>query len=163
MDPIPCSCRMVTFGIQKGRAVNKPCVCFAPSTSSINVHHLSCLRFTVSPAFSSNQIKRMNTLAIEKCESWIQRRLKASNGGVVRFDVAVEMIDIVLSAFCETAFDYKMPKWERDYLGEELECALVCYFARKFSITLELHWLTVPFLRFRLSLPARDATFSEAN
>lgn len=84
----------------------------------------------VAPAFSSVHIKRMNTLAIEKCESWIQEKLLVANGEEgARFNVATEMIDIVLSAICETAFDYKMPKWERDYLGEELEYALVCFFS----------------------------------
>lgn len=66
----------------------------------------------------------MNRLAIEKVETWIQDNLLLDENA--RFDVATEMIDIVLSALCETAFDYKMPREERDYLGVELEHALVC-------------------------------------
>ena len=78
---------------------------------------------TVSRAFSSNQVKRMNRLAIEKCEIWIQECLVEKRGA--SFDVTNEMIDIVLSAICETAFEYKMTKEEKAFLAEELELALV--------------------------------------
>lgn len=64
-------------------------------------------------------------LAIQKVESWIQERLSVADTEDVRFDVATEMIDVILSAICETAFDYEMPRWERNYLCTELEHALV--------------------------------------
>ena len=64
----------------------------------------------------------MNTVACEQCETWIQEHLQDENVG---FDVASSMVDIVLSAICETAFDYNMSKEERDLLGVQLECSLV--------------------------------------
>lgn len=64
-------------------------------------------------------------LAVQKVESWIHERLAAANVEDVCFDVGIEMIDIVLSAICKSAFDYEMPRWERDYLRIELEHALV--------------------------------------
>jgi hypothetical protein len=67
----------------------------------------------------------MNMLAVQKVESWIHERLAAANVEDVCFDVGIEMIDIVLSAICKSAFDYEMPRWERDYLRIELEHALV--------------------------------------
>ncbi|KAL7510658.1 hypothetical protein ACHAXN_007638 [Cyclotella atomus] len=91
-------------------------------TSTGSVWHSK--RKAVSPAFSSNQIKRMNMLAVQKVESWIHERLAAANVEDVCFDVGIEMIDIVLSAICKSAFDYEMPRWERDYLRIELEHAL---------------------------------------
>ena len=82
----------------------------------------------VSRAFSSNHVKRMNRLAIEKCEIWIQECLVQKRGE--SFDVSKEMIGIVLSAICETAFEYKMSKEEKAYLLQELELALVSLFLR---------------------------------
>ena len=67
----------------------------------------------------------MNTVACEDCEAWIQDHLQDENVG---FDVATSMVGVVMSAICETAFDYKMSKEERDLLGIQLECALVSFF-----------------------------------
>ena len=68
----------------------------------------------------------MNALAVEKVEFWIQEKLLPAQDA--RFDVAKEVTDVVLSAICETAFDYKMSRDERDWFRIELEYALVSRF-----------------------------------
>lgn len=48
-------------------------------------------------------------------------------GGGVGVDVAHEMIGIVLSSICETAFEYELSTTEQEYFTHEVELALVEY------------------------------------
>ena len=81
-------------------------------------------RKAVAPAFSSNHIKRMTRMAMEKTEVWIRNMLMdpAKNSS---FDVSNEMIGIVLSAISETALDYEISADEKDFFGTEIELALI--------------------------------------
>lgn len=81
-------------------------------------------RKAVAPAFSSNHIKRMTRMAMEKTEVWIRNMLMdpAKNSS---FDVSKEMIGIVLSAISETAFEYEISSDEKDFVGAEIELALI--------------------------------------
>jgi len=89
-------------------------------------------RKACSPAFSSNHIKRMNKVALEKTESWIKDTLlmEYDSQSQSSFDVSQEMIGIVLSALSETAFEYTLSDDEKQMFGHELGLALV-EFARK--------------------------------
>ena len=87
-------------------------------------------RKACSPAFSSNHIKRMNRVALEKTESWIKDTLMIDDSQSPSFDVSQEMIGIVLSALSETAFEYTLSDNEKQMFGHELGIALV-EFARK--------------------------------
>lgn len=107
-------------------------------------------RKAVAPAFSPNHIKRMNRVALEKTERWINETLM----NVSSFDVAYEMIGIVLSALSETAFEYDMSKSEKDLFGEELKLTLK-EFAKKSPI--------IPFRNlFGWFIPERQRAYAAA-
>jgi cytochrome P450 len=98
-------------------------------------------RKAVAPAFSSVHVKRMNRVALEKTEDWITKyntSASTTGGGAVVVDVAHEMIGIVLSSICETAFEYKMSSVEQEYFTHELELALVEYVRKAATIPLRL-------------------------
>ena len=93
-------------------------------------------RKAASPAFSSNHVKRMTKVALDKTEQWIQNTLLVANddnnksGSSVVFDASNEMIGIVLSALIETAFEYTLSKTEIESFTEDLNYALI-EFTRK--------------------------------
>jgi len=82
-------------------------------------------RKSIAPAFSSNHVRRMNKVAIDKTNYWIEQELRPliKSGG--SFDVAKEMINITLDAICETAFEYEMSPDEKSLFTSELELALI--------------------------------------
>ena len=82
----------------------------------------------VAPAFASKNVKRMTKLAMEFTEMWICEALGSSTAedGIVdvkvddsqdthssSFDVAEDMLGIILSAFSETVLEYKMSAEEK--------------------------------------------------
>lgn len=81
-------------------------------------------RMSVAPSFSSNHVKRMNNVAIDKTEDWIAKKLYPLVEAGHSFDVGKEMINITLDAICETAFEYNMSTDEKVYFTSELELAL---------------------------------------
>ena len=81
-------------------------------------------RKSVAPAFSSNHVRRMNRVALEKTELWIQERLRPMMEEGKSFDVAKEMIDVILAAVCETAFEYMMSDDEKEVFLSSLDLAL---------------------------------------
>lgn len=83
-------------------------------------------RKACASAFSSNQIKRMTSVALEMTDAWIENKLMRCYS----FDVAQEMIGIVLSALSETAFEYEMNTQEKELFGNEL-CILLVEYCRK--------------------------------
>jgi hypothetical protein len=102
-------------------------------------------RKAVAPAFSSIHVKRMNRVALEKTEDWITKynnnaATATGGGGAAVVDVAHEMIGIVLSSICETAFEYKMSSVEQEYFTHELELALVEYVRKAATIPLRLRF-----------------------
>jgi len=82
-------------------------------------------RQAIAPSFSSNHVKRMNKVAIDKTEDWIAKELCPSIEAGHSFDVAKEMVKITLDAICETAFEYNMSTDEKAYFTSELELALI--------------------------------------
>eukprot|EP00578_Thalassiosira_sp_NH16_P011618 CAMPEP_0181122776 /NCGR_PEP_ID=MMETSP1071-20121207/25506_1 /TAXON_ID=35127 /ORGANISM="Thalassiosira sp., Strain NH16" /LENGTH=475 /DNA_ID=CAMNT_0023207793 /DNA_START=27 /DNA_END=1454 /DNA_ORIENTATION=+ len=93
----------------------------APTMFTMNGsgHHEK--RKAVAPAFSSNHIKRMNKVALDKTEEWIKNTLTNTTGS---FDVSKEMIGIVVSALSETAFEYDMTDEEKQIFGDDLKLTL---------------------------------------
>ncbi|KAL7534965.1 hypothetical protein ACHAWF_005011 [Thalassiosira exigua] len=92
----------------------------APTMLTLNGPRWHAKRKASAPAFSSNHIKRMNRVALEKTESWIKDTLEGLASTGESFDVGNEMIDVVLSSLLETAFEYQMSKHERQLLREQL-------------------------------------------
>jgi cytochrome P450 len=74
----------------------------------------------MAPAFSSRHINRMNRVACEKVNEWIETRLSAFVERDESFDVGLEMVDITLSAISETAFEYLMSRDERQQFSQDL-------------------------------------------
>ncbi|KAL7542129.1 hypothetical protein ACHAXR_011544, partial [Thalassiosira sp. AJA248-18] len=91
---------------------------------TMNGHKWYAKRKAAAPAFSTNHVKRMTRVALEKTEAWIKDVLMASNNNNSSFDVGEEMLLVVLSALTETAFEYKMPSHEVKIFREELNFAL---------------------------------------
>jgi len=92
---------------------------------TMNGHGWYSRRKAAAPAFSSNHVKRMTRLAVEKTEAWIQDTLKSHDKNNSSFDINQEMLVLVLSALTETAFEYKMSKQEAELFRDELHLALV--------------------------------------
>lgn len=61
----------------------------------------------MSPAFSSKQVRRMNAVAAQKVDKWIETRLSKYVENDQAFDAGDEMINLVFDAILETAFDYR--------------------------------------------------------
>jgi cytochrome P450 len=79
----------------------------------------------LAPAFSSKHIKRMNTVALEKTDEWIETRLipyYVEKGE--SFDIGPEMIGIILGAISKTAFEYDLSKEEKEMFLHELHLSL---------------------------------------
>ena len=91
---------------------------------STNGKYWHSRRKGMAPAFSSKHIKRMNKVAADKVDEWIQTRLMTFVHNDEAFDVGKEMIDITLSAISETAFEYYMSDKEKEYFLQELELCL---------------------------------------
>jgi cytochrome P450 len=93
----------------------------SPTTFTLNGPHHQLKRKAIAPAFSSNQVKRMTRVALDKTEAWIKGTLAQDSS----FDVAKEMVSLVLSAISETAFEYEMNEEEKQFFGREIELALI--------------------------------------
>ena len=82
-------------------------------------------RKSCAPAFSSNHVKRMTQVALEKTEEWIQEYLLKYIANNESFDIAHEIVCVVLIAIMETAFEYSMTREQVETLSNEIELALM--------------------------------------
>lgn len=99
-------------------------------------------RKAAAHAFASKYVKRMTNMAIANTDDWIASATTAAttndakandsskdgrskDSGAFEFDVSKTMLDIVLSAITETAFEYTMSPKEKEIFGHELELALI--------------------------------------
>lgn len=87
-------------------------------------------RKAASPAFSSNHVKRMTRVALEKTDAWIQDTLAVDENDTTSFDCAEEMLFIVLTALAETGFEYSMSKEETVAIRQNINSSLI-EFTRK--------------------------------
>mmetsp|Transcript_2665 Transcript_2665/g.3561 ORF Transcript_2665/g.3561 Transcript_2665/m.3561 type:complete len:490 (+) Transcript_2665:208-1677(+) len=78
----------------------------------------------MAPAFSSNHIRRMNEVVVEKTEEFIQSRLNDFVKSGESFDLCDEMMSLTLVIICKAAFEYEMSSNEQEYFVHELELAL---------------------------------------
>lgn len=93
------------------------------TSSGGNIWHSK--RKSCAPAFSSNHIKRMNKIAMEKTNKWIDEELRPMIEAGTSFNVGEEMIKITLDVISETAFEYKMSPEEKSMYVSELELGLI--------------------------------------
>lgn len=94
----------------------------------------------MAPAFSSNHVQRMNAVALAKTDEWIENKLRPLIAQGKSFNVADEMIDLLLAAICETAFQYTISAEEITMFKTELELVL-----REFLYKTSLNPLRVAF------------------
>jgi cytochrome P450 len=74
----------------------------------------------IAAAFSSNHIKRMNEVVIQKTEEFVRQKLDTIAGSGKAFDVGEEMIDLTLSIVCDAAFEYQMTPQDKELFLTEL-------------------------------------------
>ena len=94
------------------------------SMISLNDKGWHSRRKGMAPAFSSKHIKRMNKVASEKVDEWINNRLSKFISNDEAFDVGHEMVGITLSAISETAFEYQISEKEKEDFIHNLELCL---------------------------------------
>ena len=92
-----------------------------PSLFTNSGSHWHARRKGIAPAFSSNHVQRMNTVALAKTDQWIQTRLQPLIDEGKAFDVGDEMIDLLLCAIAETAFQYTLSPTEVNMFKNELK------------------------------------------
>jgi len=92
---------------------------------TMNGHGWYSKRKATAPAFSSNHVKRMTRVALEKTELWIHDTLIKHSSDNSSFDITKEILAVVLSALTETAFDYKLTMQGAAIFSEELDLAII--------------------------------------
>ena len=85
-------------------------------------------RKAIAHAFASKHVKRMSNMAIEKTDEWIHSKNDTEESFV--FDVSNTVLDIVLAAIVETAFEYQMSPNEKEVFTHELELAIIEFMAK---------------------------------
>lgn len=95
----------------------------AQTLFSSNGAYWHARRKGVAPAFSSTHVKRMNSIAVSKTDEWIRDRLRPLIEEGKSFDIGDEMIDLLLCAITQTAFEYKISPQEVAMFKKEFELA----------------------------------------
>lgn len=83
---------------------------------------VKAVRKGIAPAFSSKEIRRMNSICTRHVQQWMQSTLDPlieKNGGL--FDPSIEMIAMTFNAIMESAFEYHPSEEERDAFLHNLE------------------------------------------
>lgn len=109
----------------------------------------------VAPAFSSAHVKRMNSIAVSKTDEWIRDRLRPLIEEGKSFDIGDEMIDLLLCAITQTAFEYKISPQEVAMFKKEFELA-----TREFTMKTQLNPLRKV---FGFLIPERRRAFVAGN
>jgi len=78
----------------------------------------------IAPAFAKNQVDRMNKVALETADQWIEEKLKHNPEGCFTFDIGDEMINVLLISISKTAFEFEISQSEIDMFKFELELML---------------------------------------
>jgi len=96
-----------------------------PTMFSTNGDYWHSRRKGIAPAFANNQVNRMNSVAVKTADRWIENMLtlEGQEKGF-QFDVADEMIDLMLTSICQTAFEYQISENEKGLFLLELKLAL---------------------------------------
>jgi cytochrome P450 len=87
----------------------------------------------VAPAFAANQVQRMNRVALETIDQWIQDKLKSSANQDFLFNAPDEMIDLLLTSISLTAFEYNLSPEEKKLFLTELTLVLKEFFLKSMS------------------------------
>mmetsp|Transcript_36995 Transcript_36995/g.78130 ORF Transcript_36995/g.78130 Transcript_36995/m.78130 type:complete len:521 (+) Transcript_36995:432-1994(+) len=88
------------------------------STNGIKWKHA---RKGVAPAFSSNHVKRMNRICLERFERWRQEVLDPCAECGEAIDIGKEMLHLTLGVIAQAGFEYEMSREEMDLFLEAFE------------------------------------------
>ena len=128
-----------------GDLISNTCICFSSLTVgaagmfTLNGEEWYKKRKAVAHAFASKHVKRMSNMAIEKTDEWINSKNDTES---FVFDVSNTVLDIVLAAIVETAFDYEMSQNEKEVFTHELELAIIEFMAKDPG---KYVWISYPF------------------
>lgn len=95
-----------------------------PSIFTSNGDYWHKRRKLIAPAFEKSQVMRMNDVAMAKTEDWIETKLRPLIQRGEAFDVGEEMVGMILSALCETAFEFQLTKVDQTQYRSDLELCL---------------------------------------
>jgi cytochrome P450 len=84
-----------------------------PTMFTSNGEYWHVRRKLIAPAFEKSHVKRMNDVAMAKIEMWVETKIRPMADKGEAFDVGNEMLQVMLSSICETAFEY--PLTEEDH------------------------------------------------
>lgn len=87
-------------------------------------------RKSQAPAFSNHHIKRMNRMAMDCTDKWIEEKLIPWAKEGKSFDVGKEMISVTLDAICKTAFEYEISEQEKKEFTKNCELVFKEFFSR---------------------------------
>jgi len=71
------------------------------------------------PAFSQRHVRRMNDIALKQTDLWIEETLAPMVEKGESIDILYGMLQVILRAFCETAFQYDITDEELDLFLDE--------------------------------------------
>lgn len=95
-----------------------------PSIFTSNGEYWHKRRKLIAPAFEKSQVMRMNAVAMAKVEEWIETKLRPMSQRGEAFDVGQEMVVMILSALCETAFEFQLTEVDQTQYRNDLEICL---------------------------------------
>jgi cytochrome P450 len=98
--------------------------CGVPSIFTSNGEYWHKRRKLIAPAFEKSHVMRMNAVALAKTEEWIETQLRPMVQKGEAFDVGNEMVGMILSALCETAFEFQLSKEDEKQYRDDLEICL---------------------------------------
>ena len=87
-------------------------------------------RKCVASAFSVKHVKRMNQVAMDRIDHWIENKLIPWSKQGTPFNIAEEMISVTLEAICETAFEYQISDEEKHNFTCNCELIFKEYFTK---------------------------------
>ncbi len=95
-----------------------------PTIFSTNGEYWHKRRKLIAPAFEKSHIARMNRVVLSKTENWIKTRLQPMMQRGEAFEVGKEMVGMILSSHCETAFQYQLTAMDQTSYLHDLEVCL---------------------------------------
>lgn len=95
-----------------------------PSIFTTNGEYWHKRRKLLAPAFEKKHVQRMNSVALAKTENWIATRLRPMIERGESFDLGKEMVETILLALCETAFEYQLSSEDKETYLCDLDLCL---------------------------------------
>lgn len=78
----------------------------------------------VAPAFASQHITRMTSIAVQMTEEWMETRLERFAASGESFDVCKEMLHLTLSIISKAAFNYEFTPDEKELFLSDIKFSL---------------------------------------